>query len=165
MHYKIINKELGIATCSLADLTMKQVNQFLKQWESGSSIGSLILFYDKEADLIVLNSSNAKYHSWQPIVEAYIVADEEQREELKKMLSKRSVDVCRVLDNCLIERRYGRELSITKQQIVANEYLPVIKALYDAEVGCPMILALSAFSYGMVCGKRIERAKKAKQKA
>lgn len=34
---------------------------FLGQWEPGSNIGNLILFYEKEDDVIVLNSSNKKY--------------------------------------------------------------------------------------------------------
>lgn len=61
MSYEIINKELGIARCDLADLTFEQVKQFLGKWEPGANIGSLILFYEKEADVIVLNSSNKKY--------------------------------------------------------------------------------------------------------
>lgn len=64
MMYRIVNKELGIASCSLAELTIKQVQRFLGQWEPGSNIGSLILFYDEKADMIVLNSSNKKYDAF-----------------------------------------------------------------------------------------------------
>ena len=61
MKYEMINEELRIARCSLADLTLEQVKHFLGQWEPGSNIGNLILFYEKEDDVIVLNSSNKKY--------------------------------------------------------------------------------------------------------
>lgn len=47
MKYEMINEELRIASCSLADLTLEQVKHFLGQWEPGSNIGNLILFYEK----------------------------------------------------------------------------------------------------------------------
>lgn len=47
MKYEMINEELRIARCSLADLTLEQVKHFLGQWEPGSNIGNLILFYEK----------------------------------------------------------------------------------------------------------------------
>lgn len=38
MKYEMINEELRIASCSLADLTLEQVKHFLGQWEPGSNI-------------------------------------------------------------------------------------------------------------------------------
>ena len=34
--YEMINEELGIKACGLADLTADQVNHFLGLWEDGS---------------------------------------------------------------------------------------------------------------------------------
>lgn len=76
MKYEMINEELRIARCSLADLTLEQVKHFLGQWEPGSNIGNLILFYEKEDDVIVLNSSNKKYQ----------VLDKRERDVLKREL-------------------------------------------------------------------------------
>lgn len=67
MKYEMINEELRIASCSLADLTLEQVKHFLGQWEPGSNIGNLILFYEKEDDVIVLNSSNKKYQVYDKV--------------------------------------------------------------------------------------------------
>lgn len=53
--YEVINEKLGIAKCSLEELTLKQVQQFLGQWEPEANIGELTLFYDEKEDLIVLN--------------------------------------------------------------------------------------------------------------
>lgn len=41
MNYEMVNEELQIASVRLADLTMKQVESFLKNWEPGASIGEL----------------------------------------------------------------------------------------------------------------------------
>ena len=101
MKYEMINEELRIASCSLADLTLEQVKHFLGQWEPGSNIGNLILFYEKEDDVIVLNSSNKKYQVWLDIVEAYLIATGEDKEKLQEMMFKYSEDAAKILDNCL----------------------------------------------------------------
>ena len=107
MKYEVINKELGLAHCALVDLTMEQVTRILGQWEPGANIGSLILFYDKESDLIVFNSSNKSYKFWLDIVEAYLVADGEDAEVFKEKLDKYSNDIRTVLDNCVKRRTIG----------------------------------------------------------
>ena len=86
--YEVINEKIGIAKCSLKDLTAEQVNQFLGQWEPGAKIGSLILFYDKEDDLIVLNSSSKAYQFWNDIVEVYLIAEGENKKRLEEELDK-----------------------------------------------------------------------------
>lgn len=42
--YEVINEELGIKACKLADLTADQVNRFLGLWEDGVRIGTLTVF-------------------------------------------------------------------------------------------------------------------------
>lgn len=46
MSYEVINEELKIAKCSIADLTMEQVEGFLKQWEPGVSIAGVNMVLD-----------------------------------------------------------------------------------------------------------------------
>lgn len=111
MKYEMINEELRIASCSLADLTLEQVKHFLGQWEPGSNIGNLILFYEKEDDVIVLNSSNKKYQVWLDIVEAYLIATGEDKEKLQEMMFKYSEDAAKILDNCLNYRACKQDLS------------------------------------------------------
>lgn len=96
--YEVINENLGIAKCSLMDLTAEQVNQFLGQWEPGANIDSLILFYDKENDLIVLNGSSKGYQFWIDIVEAYLIAEGEEKRDLKRSL----ISILRILEKFLI---------------------------------------------------------------
>ena len=59
--YKIIDEKLRLASCSISDLTMKQVKDFLSGWEEGASIRTLTLFYDEEKNLVVLNQDNKNY--------------------------------------------------------------------------------------------------------
>lgn len=109
MEYNIINEKLGLACCSVDDLTMSQVQCFLKQWEPGASIGGLILFYDEEKDLIVLNSSNTRYQSWRDITEDYLSASGEDKKELRKRLDEHSRELSAVLDRCEMVRTEKKE--------------------------------------------------------
>lgn len=164
MKYEVINKELGLAHCALVDLTMEQVTRILGQWEPGANIGSLILFYDKESDLIVFNSSNKSYKFWVDIVEAYLVADGEDAEVFKEKLDKYSNDIRTVLDNCVKTRTIGKEVEIIKVQKLGNEYVPILQSLWKEPDTSAVMLAINAFNYGMMCGKRAERARR-KQRA
>lgn len=155
--YEVINEKLGIAKCSLKDLTFEQVNQFLGQWEPEANIGSLILFYDKEDDLIVLNSSSKKYQFWIDIVEAYLIAEGEEKKRFEEELYKYSKNIGKVLNNCIRERTIRREVFIAEQQVFESEYSPVLQTIWNKCETDEVIKIFTAFSYGMICGKRKER--------
>lgn len=84
MKFEVINEELKIAACRIADLTMEQVHSFLRQWEDGASIGTLTLFYDKESSYVVLNQDNKDYKMYLDIAEAYLGASVERREAVEQ---------------------------------------------------------------------------------
>ena len=44
MSYEVINEELKIAKCSITDLTIGQVHNFLESWGDDSKIGTLTIF-------------------------------------------------------------------------------------------------------------------------
>mgnify|MGYP004657498877 FL=1 len=162
MKYEMINEELRIARCSLADLTLEQVKHFLGQWEPGSNIGNLILFYEKEDDVIVLNSSNKKYQVWLDIVAAYLIATGEDKEKLQEMMFKYSEDAAKILDNCLNYRACKQDLFRVKQTAIPEKYSGMLWQIWEdtGEERGAFIALYYAFAYGMMCGKRLERAKK-----
>ena len=158
MMYRIVNEELGIASCSLAELTIKQVQRFLGQWESGSNIGSLILFYDEKADMIVLNSSNKKYDAWVDIVEAYLIATGENRKKLQEKLFEYSKDAGKVLNNCIRCRAYKEKNFQACKNITDDaqrDYINYIFSKYD-----PYAAVCIAYRAGVIYGKRAERKKR-----
>ena len=158
MMYRIVNKELGIASCSLEELTIKQVQRFLGQWEPGSNIGSLILFYDKKADMIVLNSSNKKYDAWVDIVEAYLIATGENRKKLQEKLFEYSKDAGEVLNNCIRCRAYEEKNFQARKNITDDaqrDYINYIFNKYD-----PHAAVCIAYRAGVIYGKRAERKKR-----
>lgn len=64
MSYEVINEELKIAKCSITDLTIGQVHNFLESWGDDSKIGTLTMFYDREKELLVLNEDNDMYETY-----------------------------------------------------------------------------------------------------
>lgn len=158
MKYEMINEELRIARCSLADLTLEQVKHFLGQWEPGSNIGNLILFYEKEDDVIVLNSSNKKYQVWLDIVEAYLIATREDKEKLQEKLFEYSKDAGKVLNNCIRCRAYKEKNFQARKNITDNaqrDYINYIFSKYD-----PYAAVCIAYRAGVIYGKRAERKKR-----
>ena len=62
MSYEIIDKKLKIEACSIGDLTLDQIQDFLRLWGDNSAISTLTLFL-KEDGTVVLNKDN-KYYSY-----------------------------------------------------------------------------------------------------
>lgn len=161
MRYEVINEELKIAACRLADLTMEQVEGFLQQWEDGSSIGTLTLFYDRESGYVVLNRDNKDYKLFLDIAEGYLGASDEARKRIEEEAPEGACQTILVLQNSLIWRKIDRAIYQSKhifieepERIVVNE---IIKQSDDRAVS-----AYIAFRYGVICGKRTERARRKK---
>lgn len=57
--YEVLDKDLMIEACNIGDLTLDQVERFLRLWGDGSEIKSLTLFL-KNDGTIVLNRDNKK---------------------------------------------------------------------------------------------------------
>lgn len=160
MSYEIINEELKIAACSIADLTMEQVKHFLNLWEEGSSIGTLTLFYD-ERGYLVLNRDNENYSMYLDIAEGYLLADENERTSIREKAPEGAQDTLRVLDGFIALRETQRELFIIKNNYIDESYNRVLGAIYRKEENMAVAMR-SAFRYGLICGKRAERKRRKK---
>ena len=101
MSYEVINEELKIAKCSIADLTMGQVHNFLKSWRDDSKIGTLTMFYDREKELLVLNEDNDMYETCLMTATAYLSGDCERRKELLKNAPEGIVESVKLLERYL----------------------------------------------------------------
>lgn len=166
MAYKMVNETLRVATCGIEDLTMQQVESFLSQWEEGAKIGTLTLFYDNTDDLVVINRDHERNEVYLALAERYLGADDNERAEIKQKAPECMKTELLVLDNTLKERNYRRELFIlNKQDITAreceNEIFPMLRAIMNKYGTRDLLwLTLMSFNYGVICGKRMERARK-----
>lgn len=161
MKYEVINKELRIAACGIADLTMAQVQSFLKQWDDGSSIGTLTLFYDRESGYVVLNRDNKDYRMYLDIAEGYLGASAEGRKKIGDNVPEGMKQTILVLKNSLIWRKVDEGIFQAKKNYVDYSERIVIDNIIDVssdQIGAAYI----AFRYGVICGKRSERARRKK---
>ena len=153
MAYKVINEELKIASCRIADLTMDQVTAFLKVWDDDSKIGTLTLFYDQNNDYLVLNEDNNDFQLYLEIAETYLKASKEGRKKLMSEAPASLLETLRVIKwfekrrfiNTWIDRACKNEMNSTEREMVKH-------------IPCGSVC--TAFKLGVIRGKRIERARR-----
>ena len=159
--YEVINEELGIKACNLADLTAEQMSNFLGQWEEGARIGTLTLFYESETGAVVLNKDNEMYSEYLSLAEDYLGAEPDVRREVRDKCPESVKETLNVLENCLKSRRIEKELfRARKNHITSKPSRMVLDSIISRYNGVAAVFM--AFRYGVMQGKRMERAKKHK---
>lgn len=158
--YEIINRELGIKACGLADLTAEQLSCFLGQWEEGATIGTLTLFFDDKTGDIVLNKDNKLYESYRELTESYIDASADVRKEIREVCPIPGVkETLDVLENCLKSRRIEKEIFRARKNYISSD---VSRAVLNGIINKHNLVGavFIAFRYGVMQGKRMERARR-----
>lgn len=155
--YEVINEELKIKACSLGDLTAEQVSYFLEQWENGAKIGTLTMFYDMDGYL-VLNKDNKDYYFYLKIVESYLAAKDEKREQIRNNCPETMKETINLMENFIKFSRVTIETHHALKNHIKDDnnrdvldYINKVYTDYSVYV---------AFRYGVMEGKRIERQKK-----
>lgn len=69
--YKVLDKELMLEECNIGDLTLDQIESFLRLWGDGSKIETLTLFL-KNDGTVVLNRDNSNYELYKTL---YLIFD------------------------------------------------------------------------------------------
>ena len=161
MTYIMENKELQIASCSIADLTVEQAQQFTEQWGDGSGIETLTLFYEKNTGLLVLNRDNGMYGMYKKIAEIFLSTSKSGRRELMEKAPDGMRETLRILDSCIIDRAIMRDVFRAKKGIIFDDDMDVLGEIYSrCKKGEFVISLMHAFNYGVMQGKRAERTKK-----
>lgn len=161
--YEVINEELGIKACGLADLTAEQVNHFLELWEDGAKIGALTVFFENETGDLVLNKDNKMYDTYRELAEAYMGASLVRRKDiLKNCPVPQMEETIKVMESCLRFRKTEKELFRARNNIITGEPTRMILNEIFKRYDLPTAVCV-AFRYGVMQGKRMERAKKKRQ--
>lgn len=155
--YKIIDEKLGLASCSISDLTMKQVHHFLSQWEEGASIGTLTLFYDEGRNMIVLNQDNERFEFILEMAQKYMAASKERRKEILREASEGIRETMWILHMNAKYIEAKTEIRRTMKNHIQGNHRDVLEEIVaQKSKSAPYI----AFRYGVMCGKRAERARR-----
>ena len=159
--YEVIDKELGIVACGLEDLTAEYVAAFLGSWERGAKIGALTLFSDEQGNL-VLNRDHKNYQFNLELAQSYMAATEEQRKAFKEECTERLSEELNVMDKLIEKREADIEMHRAfkandpedKEWHITSHIFQKHPDIYGATL---------IFQYGVMQGKRVERAKKKRQ--
>ena len=158
MKYKMENEKLQIASCSIEDLTLKQAQLFMDQWNDNSSLGTLTLFYERDSGLLVLNRNNEHFHDYLDIAEGYLSADKQERIKIRQNTPSSMKETMDVLETCIQDRIFNKWILMAinnKIEPAGRKSVERVIDKYD-----PYIASFIAFKMGVIRGKRAERARK-----
>lgn len=164
--YKIIDEKLRLASCSILDLTIQQVNCILNQFEDNAPIDTLTLFYDKRADIVVLNSDNKDFDIYLGLAEAFLKSDRKKAQEFVDEIPSGCGETLEVLRDAKRARKIKEELRINRQQRAVGWKGSYLGCVFNeiirksGEFSHPMFLMSQAYTYGVIQGKREERARR-----
>lgn len=160
--YKIIDENLRIASCSIGDLTSQMVSGFLAQWEDGAEIGSLTMFFDRRKGRLVLNADNKNYDFYLKLARKYLEADEDTANEIRKKAPGSYDETMEILDSFRRYRSIAGEMEIIGHHGLVYGDSPhgkILQAIMD-KCSAPVFQVSMAYRYGVICGKREERARR-----
>lgn len=157
MAYEVIDEDLKVEACEVGDLTLSQIESFLRLWGDGEKIETLTLF-SKQDGTIVLNRDNKNYQYFKDIVEAYLEFDEETRKKMEVPEGARKM--LGVLDRAIERRKRIEVLDILKYSYISEVPCEIIQSIFQ-KYDSGLIGLCQVFTYGVIEGKRAERARRA----
>lgn len=158
--YEIIDKNLMIEACSIGDLTLDQIESFLRLWGDGSNIKTLTLFL-KNDGTVVLNKDNSRYEFYRRIVHKFLEADEQGRKEIRNSSPDYCLETLNTIESAIRLRARNKTMKILKHNLVEPEGISygflrkILESYDDSPLGLYKILTL-----GCIYGKRAERARR-----
>jgi len=160
---ELINKEFNVWVKSLTELTFKDiVDSYAGSGDDQVKIFDTAIIYERKTGRIILYKESPFFEALKMAVIAYLSAEDSKR-HIVKAISEFSDTVFNILDEAIAEKEVCDIMQMLDKQkpdtywngfdiinfIVSNEKREFVKASY-------------IFDYGVICGKRMERAKKRK---
>lgn len=161
--YEIIDENLKLASCGINDLTLEQASFFLSQWEDGAKLGTLTLFFNPETGYLVLNKDHTQYEFNLKLAKAYLSASEEQIKKYRDKMGGRLNETMEVIDSFRGYKRIQDDLEVIEYQnfgILGDHITKSVLMSLEKRQIPTCFLMLQAYSYGLMNGKRMERAKR-----
>lgn len=165
IYNNIVNEKLRIAAIHIADLEYRYAISFLEQWGEGATLEDLTLYYDPENDYLVLNMDRKDYELYLDITETFLSSDYTKAMEAKNKVTSSMRETMEVLATCMWYRRVKKEMKVIGQQAVVGFANTFIGKIFDEIIrntSSTTFMLSQAFNYGLICGKREERARRKK---
>ncbi len=177
MNCKIINKDLNLFSCNKEDVENEWMDIRTDTYHADYDIDSLVIFYNPQTDKLVLVEDAKSFEQLKNLAEEYLTLNCEQRNELhNNHISKSIVGFMNVLKKTIYIREkkikqeaLNKKVQCIKKILMENDIpydlLNEIIAIYDSyDHGSKVFGLINIYNYGLIQGKRAERAKKKKVK-
>lgn len=172
MSYEAINQELQIYSCGVEDLTLEQVGHILSNWDESIAIKELIVFYDYDGR-IILNKDCEQFDRLKSFIPKYTGHSLNDRQECKEKAKTATLKmILDIIDNALLSREKKKKdeefkslKKLLEKQSIPFSVLQTLWNIYDShEPGKCSLALINLYTYGVIQGKRAERAKKKSMK-
>ena len=158
MAYEVIDEDLKVEACEVGDLTLSQIESFLRSWGDGEKIETLTLF-SRQDGTIVLNKNHPGYKAFKDFTLSYLQLEDSEREKLDQPEGIK--EAAAVIDRAIEQRRDAAVLDILQHSRIGGvPYNTLQKIFKKYDFGS--IGLCKVFAYGVIEGKRAERARRAR---
>lgn len=154
-YLNIISEKHRIATIKPEDLEYELAVNILKQWKSGIKLSELTLYHDLNEDYLVINKSSDLYEVLRDLAMKFFEADPAKRAEIMLEAPPKLKMSVRVLGNCIRQREQNEIIKQVRNNFIDEKYRPTLDYMRSIDMSI-----YNTFVYGVMCGKREERAKK-----
>lgn len=156
MAYEVIDEDLKVEACEIGDLTLSQIESFLRLWGDGEKIETLTVF-SRQDGTIVLNKNHPGYKAFKDFTLSYLQLEDSEREKMDPPEGIK--EAAAVIDRAIEQRRIAKALDILKYSYINEAPHEIIQSIFRKfESG--MIGLCQVFNYGVIEGKRAERARR-----
>lgn len=157
MAYEVIDEDLKVEACEVVDLTLSQIESFLRSWGDGEKIETLTLF-SRQDGTIVLNKNHPRYKAFKDFTLLYLQLEDSEREKLDQPEGIK--EAAAVIDRAIEQRRDAAVLDILQHSRIGGVPYNTLQKIFK-KYDCGSIGLCQVFAYGVIEGKRVERARRA----
>ena len=111
MAYEVIDEDLKVEACEVGDLTLSQIESFLRLRGDGEKIETLTLF-SRQDGTIVLNKNHPGYKDFKDFMLSYLQLEDSEREKLDQLEGIK--EAAAVIDRAIEQRRDAAVLDISQ---------------------------------------------------
>lgn len=162
MSYNVIDKQLGIYSCSIKDLTVREAACFLEQWEDGATLSDLTLFLSEGR--LVINEDNTGFNQYVELARIYLQASDKKCEQIQQSASVEMEESLRILKHYREKQVLRENLRILGKQPVAAYDNALVSIARESSAKSWFALVNNCYNWGVIQGKRSERAKRKKNR-
>ena len=161
-----LHDTLEIYSVRLGELPGDLALGILQNWQrenDNTPLSKMTVCFD--GDRLLVNQDYTAYEALKDFVLAYVNQTRERRAEFRRILhenSRPSENVARVTDAYLEYMETEKEYGIIRKQALKPGYEPMLQCIYDKNKTWGGSLA-EAYAWGVIQGKREERAKRKRQ--